>query len=564
MYDLTRFRLEDMVRCGAELRAQGDHASHMEPVANAIVRHLYDGLRDGPGGPRACALVRLYKTHPFADLEPELRDRVRGRLGGVEPAAAMKCLTLLATAGDEDAWNSRQASVGHQAIPLISPEQIDSLPMVAQLIRQFGLETASLLASDPALMLDLEQRTYNVFHVLQAEGSPHIPAQAEFVAPYGIASVLGFGGMLPTGDLVAALLFSKVPIPAGTAEFFKTIALNIKVALLPHDDGAVFAPRHLDTEPTSRRADGRIGALAQLLDVQEQTALAQTGRLQAKNEELEVTLRQLHEAQAQLVARERLASLGALTAGIAHEIKNPLNFVTNFAHLSTDLLDEFSDELARVGDHLAADARANLADLLADLRTNAQKIQEHGKRADGIVSTMLLHSRGETARSLPTDLNELLRRYTDLAYHGLRAQDPTLMLSVQSDLDPAVGKVPLIAEHFGRVVLNLVNNACYAAHRKRAQAGASFTPTVRVVSQVVGDHITVRVHDNGEGIPAAIVDRIFDPFFTTKPPGAGTGLGLSLSHDIVVGEHRGSLSVASTPGEGTEFVVTIPRTPPRP
>ena len=565
MYDLTRFRLEDMVRCGSELRNLASDASHMEPVARVIVRHLYDNLRDGPAGPRACALVRIYKTHPFVGLDPDLRARVRANLGDREPAPAMKCLTLLATAGDEPTWNDRRESTGHQAIPLISPEQIDDLPMVAQLIRQLGVATESLLDPDPDLMLDLEQRTYNVFHVLQAEGSPHIPAQTGFVIPYGIASVLGFGGMLPSGDLVAVLLFSKVPIPAGTAEFFKTIALNIKVALLPHDD-AVFAPPKDQLQPLSRRAESRLGALTQLLDVQERTALSQTLRLQAKNEELEVALQQLHETQAQLVAKERLASLGALTAGIAHEIKNPLNFVTNFAHLSADLIDEFAVELAAVHDHLDADASANLDDLLADLKTNAQKIQEHGKRADGIVSTMLLHSRGEAARIIPTDLNDLLKRYADLAYHGLRAQDQTLMVAVQTELDPSIGKVGLIAEHFSRVILNLVNNACYAAHQKRAKGGDGFTPTVLVSSHRDGDRITIRVRDNGEGIPEAIRSRIFDPFFTTKPAGSGTGLGLSLSHDIIVAEHGGSLRVESTPGAGSEFIVSLPQTinPPAP
>ena len=558
MYDLTHFALEDMVRCGSEIRSIGPVATHMEPVAAEVVRYLYDNLRNGPTGDRACALVRLYKTHPFTDLEPELQRVARAGLAGAEPPAAMKCLTLLATAGDEPEWNSRHQSAGHRAIPLFSREQVEGIPMVAQLIRQFGLETASLLAADPAIMLDLEQRTYNVFHVLEAPGSPFIPAQAGFVAPYGIESVLGFGGVLPSGDLVAAILFSKVPIPAGTADFFKTIALNIKTALLPHDGGPVFAPGRENTPPDPRTLEAQIASLAQLLDVQERTALAQTRRLQAKNDELAVTLRQLHDAQAQLVAKERLASLGALTAGIAHEIKNPLNFVTNFAHLSADLVEELGEELGRHRDRIDADSRANLDELLADLKVNSRKIQEHGRRADGIISTMLLHSRGEAARRRPTDLNELVARYADLAYHGLRAQDPALEVALRTDLDPSIGKVDLIAEHLSRVVLNLVNNACYAAFRKKP-AGGEFRPTVLVSTRAVDAVVEIRVRDNGDGIPEAIRDRIFNPFFTTKPPGAGTGLGLSLSHDIVVGGHQGDLQVESSPGEGTEFIVTIPR-----
>ena len=564
MHDLTRFGLEDMVRCGSRLRGLGAGLGHMEAVADRIVRDLYDGLLDGPSGARACALVRLYKTHPFGDLEPDLQAQARPGLGGREPTPSMKCLTLLATAGDEAPWNDRHRSAGHQAIPLFSREQVESIPMVAQLIRQFGLQTAAVLPDAPGFLLDRDQRTYNVFHVPQALGSPSIPAQAGFVIPHGIASVLGFGGLLPSGELLAVLLFSKVPIPAGTADFFKTIALSVKLALLPHDGTAVFARDDPATPPPARLADAHLHALAQLLDVQERTAMGQTRRLQAKNDELVDALRQLHEAQDRLVAKERLASLGALTAGIAHEIKNPLNFVTNFAQLSTDLIADLVAELDGQRDRLDAGVREDIADLLGDLKQNSQKIREHGQRADGIVSTMLLHSRGGTARAVATDPNPLLVRYTDLAYHGLRAQDPTVRVAVTTDLDPALTPVPLIAEHLGRVILNLVNNACYAAHKKHERLGDPFAPAVRVTSRALADRVEVRVRDNGDGIPEPIRARIFDPFYTTKPPGAGTGLGLSLSHDIVVGEHRGDLRVESLDGEWTEFIVTLPRAAPSP
>jgi len=355
------------------------------------------------------------------------------------------------------------------------------------------------------------------------------------------------------------LLFSKVPIPAGTAEFFKTVALNIKMALLPHDGAAVFAPRETGTLPHAHMAESRITALVQLLDVQEQTALAQTRRLQAKNDELEIALRRLHVAQEQLVAKERLPSLGALTAGIAHEIKNPLNFVINFAQLSMDLVDELGQEWDQQADRLDGEARANLDDLLADLKQNAQKVREHGQRADGIVRTMLLHSRGETTQRRPTELNALLVQYANLAYHGLRAQDPTLNLAIHTDCDAEVGEVDVAPEPLSRVILNLVNNACYAVHEKKKRVGGAFAPAVRVSSRDRGDHVEIRVWDNGDGIPEAIRARIFDPFFTTKPPGAGTGLGLSLSHDIVVGEHRGEMRTESREGEWTEFIVTIPK-----
>ncbi len=561
-YDLADFRLEDMVRCGASLRVLGPDEGHMEPVAGRVVRHLYDNLRDGRDGSKACALVRVYKTHPFDDLDAELQAVARGILGPTPPAPGMKCLTLLASAGDRPEWNDRRASAGHRAIPLVSREQVEEIPMVSQLIRQFGLETGSLLEADPAFLLDAEQRTFNVFHVIQAVGSPYIPAQAGFVIPCEIASVLGFGGIFPSGDLFAVLLFAKVPIPTGTAEFFKTIALNVKATLLPHDGAGVFEPRRVGARPTAHLAESRIASLTQLLDVQESTALAQTRRLEAKNAELEVAIRQVHDVQQQLVAKERLASLGALTAGIAHEIKNPLNFVTNFAELSVDLLDEMGEELAQHGEPLGPDVLSNLEDLVDNLKQNARKIREHGQRADGIVRTMLLHSRGEAAQRRPTNLNNLVTQYMNLAYHGLRSQDASLNLALEADLDPAIGEILLTPEHFSRVILNLVNNACYAAFEKKKRLGDGFAPAVRVASRDLGPAVEVRIRDNGDGIPEAIRARIFDPFFTTKPPGAGTGLGLSLSHDIVVGEHHGTLKVESLPGEWTEFIITIARIEP--
>jgi hypothetical protein len=185
--------------------------------------------------------VRFYKTHPYGELPPELQAFARATLGEQTPSPTMKCLTLLATAGEKFEWTSRTLSVGHQAIPLPSENVVSQLPMISQLIIQFGLEVSALIQPDPALLVDLEQRTYNVFHVPDAVGSPHIPAQQGFVIPFGIQSALGFGGMLPTGDLFAVILFSKVHVPRATAEMFKTLALSVKVAVVPFVGGVVFA-----------------------------------------------------------------------------------------------------------------------------------------------------------------------------------------------------------------------------------------------------------------------------------------------------------------------------------
>jgi hypothetical protein len=213
----------------------------MEVVADRMVRYLYDQLRDGKTAERACSLVRFFKTHPFCALEPDLQQFARQMLGVDSAHASMKCLTLLATAGEESAWNARDESAGHKAVPLLSDEMVARFPMISQLIGQFGLDVAKVLQPDEKFLLDHEQTTYNVFHVPQALGSPIIPAQKDFVIPYGIRSVLGFGGMLPSGDLFATILFSRVAISREQAEMFRPLALSVKVALLDIADEAVFA-----------------------------------------------------------------------------------------------------------------------------------------------------------------------------------------------------------------------------------------------------------------------------------------------------------------------------------
>ena len=241
MYDLEHFTPSEMTRCGIAMRKFGADAQSMEEIANSIVRYLYEELGNQQTGERACALLRFYKTHAYGELPAAQRDFACGILGGDAPPPTTKCLTLLATAGERPEWNARQTSVGHQAIPLASPERVTRMPMISQLIEQFGIEVATLLAADPVTMVDLTQRTFNVFYVPNAVGSSSVPAQAEFVIPSGIRSVLGFGGVLPSSDLFAIILFSKVPISRDTAEMFKPLALNVKVAVLPFDGETIFA-----------------------------------------------------------------------------------------------------------------------------------------------------------------------------------------------------------------------------------------------------------------------------------------------------------------------------------
>ncbi len=241
MYHLSRFGLSEMTECGAALRKMGLGASSMEEVANRIVRYLYHQFGNADTQESNFALVRFFKTHPYRELTRDRREFASQMLGEQPRLPLMKCLTLLATTGDRPEWQTVSASTGHQAIPLVSEQLVAQSPMISQLIQQFGLELSSIVQPNTSLIIDLEQKTFNVFHVPEALGSPFVPAQQEFVIPFKIRSVLGFGGMLPSGNLMTIILFSKVFISRDTADLFKPLALNAKMALLSFDRGAIFA-----------------------------------------------------------------------------------------------------------------------------------------------------------------------------------------------------------------------------------------------------------------------------------------------------------------------------------
>ena len=240
-FSLTGFDLAEMLRCGLDLRRETKEARSMEEAAETIVRYFHDVFRDRRTGERECPLVRFYKTHAYGALEPGLQAFARRRMGGAEPPDDMKCLVLLATAGDEPDWNSRHLSRGHQAIPLPSVEMVEKAPMIAQLIHQFGLDLASIVEPRGEVMGELGGKTYNVFFVPRALGSTAIPAQDEFVRPYGIRSVIGCGGIHLTGELYTAILFSKVDVPPKSADRFRNVALDLKLCISPFRDDRVFA-----------------------------------------------------------------------------------------------------------------------------------------------------------------------------------------------------------------------------------------------------------------------------------------------------------------------------------
>ncbi|MBS1978644.1 MAG: tetratricopeptide repeat protein [Bacteroidetes bacterium] len=273
--------------------------------------------------------------------------------------------------------------------------------------------------------------------------------------------------------------------------------------------------------------------------------------LQQQKADLEVALSNLKAAQNQLIQSEKMASLGEMTAGIAHEIQNPLNFVNNFSEVSNELLEEMKAELGKGN---ATEAKA-IAD---NVKQNIEKVLNHGKRADSIVKSMLQHSRASTGQKETTDINALCDEYLRLAFHGLRAKDKSFSAKFETNLDPSIGPAQVVPQDIGRVLLNLINNAFYAVTEKQKLGISPYEPVVKVTSKKMHDKIEIRIIDNGIGIPARVVEKIFQPFFTTKPAGQGTGLGLSLSYDIITKGHGGELKVETKEGEGTTFIVSLP------
>ena len=281
--------------------------------------------------------------------------------------------------------------------------------------------------------------------------------------------------------------------------------------------------------------------------------------LQEKNEELERVLEELRQAQDQVILQQKLVELGELTAGIAHEIRNPLNFVRNFTQASEELLEELSTELDGSIEDIGDEKRKIIAEISQDLTDNLERIRSHGERANRIIRNMLMIGRGGGEME-SVNIHNLLEEHTMLAYHSVRAGDLSFQLDIRHDFDPNVGDVSLVSEEMGRVIINMVTNACYAVDQKRRSIEGgfeSFMPTIWLGTERKTDSVEIRIRDNGTGIPPEAIEKIFNPFFTTKPTDKGTGLGLSLSNDVVR-RHGGSIAVASEPGEFTEMRISIP------
>jgi signal transduction histidine kinase len=320
--------------------------------------------------------------------------------------------------------------------------------------------------------------------------------------------------------------------------------------------GAIGVARH-EALPFDEKQIALIGSFAnQAVIAIENTRLL--NELRERTTELSQSLDELRTAQDRLVQTEKLASLGQLTAGIAHEIKNPLNFVNNFSAVSAELIDEMNEVLKNAT--IDGKTREEIDELTHMLKGNLEKVVQHGKRADSIVKNMLLHSREGSGEHRPADINAIVEESLNLAYHGARAEKSGFNITLKRDLDPDAGMIDLYPQEITRVFLNLISNGFYAASKRKAAGREGFEPTLSAATKNLGDAVEIRIRDNGTGIPSEVKEKMFNPFFTTKPAGEGTGLGLSMSHDIVVKQHGGKIDVVTEPGSFTEFIITLPRT----
>ncbi len=356
---------------------------------------------------------------------------------------------------------------------------------------------------------------------------------------------------------ITSLLVSGLVLGIGIVMGF-VLAKNISGPVMDLRSAAIRVSKGDFSSRVECKSNDEIGDLGKSFNIMVDYLSRTTEKLKEANQSLATTndalnktVLELNATQDQLIQKEKMASLGELTAGIAHEIQNPLNFVNNFSVVNQNLIDEMLEELEK-GDVAEAIAIAN------DVKAMEEKINSHGKRADSIVKGMLQHSRSSTGAKKAIDLNALAEEYLRLSYHGLRAKDPEFIAEYKTNFDESIKLVDAAPEDLSRVLLNLCNNAFYSVYERKKQAEAEYKPSVVVSTRRVADKVEITVKDNGMGIPEKILSKIFNPFFTTKPAGQGTGLGLSLSYDIIVKGHGGELSVDTQEGQGTEFLIRLP------
>ncbi len=412
--------------------------------------------------------------------------------------------------------------------------------------------------------------------VLIALGASHLPPQLlyEFISFVLVGGIIYLILYSPELEIQKTLAITPLPIIATEllSYLIKAISLSTYEKIENYLDAAGFfaliwavtmwinhrkQTKALEIERIISEAKAKqLKATAEKKSQLEILVAERTSEILKQKEELQEVIDHLKDTQVQLIQQEKLASLGQLTAGIAHEIKNPLNFVNNFSELSADFIKEIEEELAKLPE---SEEKENIQDLLENVKSNLTKIRHHGSRADSIVKSMLMHSRGGTGTKDPTDLNALIREYANLAFHGMRANPNPINVEILLDLDEQLQKINLNAEDFSRVILNLVKNAFDAMRDKINAQGASYQAKIKIKTKDLVNEVSIEVEDNGPGVPDEIRDKLLMPFFTTKKGTEGTGLGLSITHDIIK-SHEGSLEIQSKVGEMTRFTIKLPKT----
>jgi signal transduction histidine kinase len=484
----------------------------------------------------------------FGDLKYWLTDLAITQLASSQQNAAAAKARL-----DEDL--KAMAAVGSEGVAAIGRE-VDTLTKLARRAGEAysgddSAEGNALLAQARSRIVNIDDEIDTIVASVEQQalaGRDASAREAERVVNFSIT-----GGMVTLAVALGltALIVRSITVPLKRLE----------------GSMAAITRGELDTQ-IPRASAHEIGAMTRTLgmlrdslierDHLERERRRADAEIRSARDAAEAALRDLKAAQANLIQAEKMASLGQLTAGIAHEIKNPLNFVNNFSAISAELTSELQEALR--GADLDGKLRAEIGEITDTLRGNLDKIVQHGKRADEIVKNMLLHSRHGSGEHRPVDINAVVEESLNLAYHGARAEKQGFNIALQRSFDPAAGEVDLFPQEITRVLLNLMSNGFYAAAKRKAEVkGGGYEPTLAVATKNLGDSIEIRIRDNGTGVSPEVKEKMFDPFFTTKPAGEGTGLGLSLSYDIIVKQHGGSIEVETEPGEYTEFRIILPR-----
>jgi two-component system, NtrC family, sensor kinase len=573
MYDIQKMTLRDMSECGLALRRLGANALSMEEVSHHIIEYLYENFINSSSAEKDCVLIRFFKTHAYEKLTPDLQKYANEILKGNIAPDNLKCLTMLATAGELPEWNSRHKSVGHKAIPLVDEDTITRIPMIAQLIQQLGLNPGTVIQPDPELLTDLEQKMYNVFYVPHALDSPYIPSQSSFVVPFNIKSVLGFGGLLPSGNIFTILMFTRVEIPEMVVNLFRPLALNIKMAILPFDGGDIFKDSvmsednelfaDLNSDKSLQYLNSKIATLNQLLDVSEQSTITQSDKLEEAIANLYKTLDKLQNAQIQLIQTEKMSSLGQMVAGMAHEINNPVNFI----HGNISFAQDYAQSLFKILNlyqqnypEPPAEIKQTIKDIELDFMTSdfekiLQSMTVGTERIREIVLSLRNFSRLDESKIKEVDIHSGIDSTLMILQHKLKvAQNQLPEIKIIKNY----ADLPLIECYPGQinqVFMNIISNAIDALESVENLKNPQISITTQLIEP---EWIVIKIADNGMGIPEKVRSKLFDPFFTTKPIGKGTGLGLSISYQIIVDKHSGKIACNSLLGKGSEFVIQIP------